>query len=668
MSRLAAALTLVCASACHKKTTTADAAAAAKGTLPPPTTAPYVGQAQPTAQPMIPGVAIAAPAVTTTLGLQKAPAMSGIVYVPNRSSVQLYLPPVTHAKDYRVFAVREGVAVQVATTEHVTGATLYCSGLRQRNQCDNGEVLPIIYNDDTLDMPHCPHNGHAPSFPTEVKTSVEVNGLGASETLVVEAIDRQCPFPGVFGATHQEVQFTTYEMPPKVDVTIGSKAYQLTRWPPSMPIRTEVEITAQYGSMIFNGQGSQLPQLDPSKSDYPQSPWIHIAQPAPADDPIVLANAVVQVQTLGTGALPAGFAAGDMFDDFSDDTDQPQLVRSSGNIPSVMASASHVDLYQTKKWNLFAESVEASQFFVDRGLLHMVLADRGQDVMSTLQMNPRKAMHLPNALGKFLHVTFEVQTQETSRRYFSVSLCGADKAGASFVGEIPATAAVPRPAFMDAGGGPGGESDGTPRTNPLGWNCLHLVPRGAGYFAVAGGDVAGTHSDTSLRVTVVKAHPAATDDNDYENHHIPVGMVQNFGPNQDTSFPIQWERQIGDDKKPSGVWLDDQQDVWQRTKFDLYIRRDQVIAYVNGAQRLCQNLSSDFNLTMAEGVLGLWQVFYHSSAEFTESRIHESWGNPLTGAHHRLHNIPFIDVRAWDNVGYQEEVPTPAGFDANRCL
>lgn len=653
---------LVCVSACQKKSAVVPGAGA--------TTAPYVSGAQPSPTAVAPGVAIPPTAGSTTLTLQKAPAMTGIVYVPNRSSVTLYMPAVSGAKDYRVFAVKNGVSIQVAATEHVAGATLFCAGLRQRNQCDNGEVLPITYGDDRFDMPKCPNNGHAPTVPAVVKTSVEVNGLADSETLVVEAIDRQCPFPGVLGVTHSDVKISMVEMPPdqKVDVTVGNKAYQLTPWPASLPIRTEAEITAQYGSMVFNGQGSQLPELDATKADFPQSPWIHIAQPAPPDDPVVLANAVIQVKTSGTAALPSGFGAADAFDDFSDDTDQPQLVRSKGNLPKTVESDYPVDLYQNKNWNFFAENVETAQFFVDRGALNMVLADRYQDVMSTLQMNPKKPVHLPATPGHYLHVTFEVQTQETSRRYFSLALCGPDKAGAAYVGEIPATAAAPLPGFMDAGTGQSADSDGMPQTNPLGWNCLYLVPRGPGYFGVAGGDIGGTHSDTSLRVTVAKTHTAATSGNDYYYNHIAVGQAQNFGPSQDDSFPAQWERSIGRDKKPSGVWLDDQQDPFERTKFDFFIRRDQVIGYVNGEQRMCSNLSSDFALTMAEGVLGFWQVFYHSSAEFTESREHANWGNPLTGAHHRMHNVPFIDVRAWDNVGYQEDVGAPTDFDANRCL
>jgi hypothetical protein len=80
--------------------------------------------------------------------LSDAPDLGTINYVPNRSSVRLYLPGVAGARDYRVFAVEDGVSVRVddQKREHVEGGTIQCAGLRQRNQCDEGEILPIKYN------------------------------------------------------------------------------------------------------------------------------------------------------------------------------------------------------------------------------------------------------------------------------------------------------------------------------------------------------------------------------------------------------------------------------------------------------------------------------------------------------------------------------------------
>ena len=88
-------------------------------------------------------------------------------------------------------------------------------------------------------------------------------------------------------------------------------------------------------------------------------------------------------------------------------------------------------------------------------------------------------------------------------------------------------------------------------------------------------------------------------------------------------------------------------------------------ASINGKSR---PMFSAQPLTMAEGALGFWQVLCHSSAEFLEMRNHQSWANPLTGMSHLINNTPFIDARAWDNVGYRENVEAPADFDPGRCL
>ena len=98
----------------------------------------------------------AAPA-QTTLPLSTAAALGEVDYLPNRSSVRLYVPGIAGARDYRVFAVESGVTVNVGAgnREHVSGATITCAGLRQRNQCCDDEILPVTYNNSLLDMPRC---------------------------------------------------------------------------------------------------------------------------------------------------------------------------------------------------------------------------------------------------------------------------------------------------------------------------------------------------------------------------------------------------------------------------------------------------------------------------------------------------------------------------------
>ncbi|HEY8210351.1 MAG TPA: hypothetical protein VIG99_22860, partial [Myxococcaceae bacterium] len=109
--------------------------------------------------------------------------------------------------------------------------------------------------------------------------------------------------------------------------------------------------------------------------------------------------------------------------------------------------------------------------------------------------------------------------------------------------------------------------------------------------------------------------------------------------------------------------LDDQILVSPRARIDLYIRRDRLVFQVNGEQRVCNDFPNQ-RLTMAEGAVGFGQVIYHSAAEHLELR--EDFFD-RTGQIYYLWNTPFVDSRTWDNLGVEEHVPEPPGFDAGAC-
>jgi hypothetical protein len=610
----------------------------------------------------VPGGGVPAMAAQSTLPLAQAAALGTINYVPNRSSVRLYVPGVAGVQDYRVFADEGGVSVQVDATnrEHVSGATIHCAGLRQRNQCDDGEVLPIKYNTEQFDQAPCEISGnsHRPNVPRSLMQTIEVNGVGPNTTLIVEAIDRECPFPGLFGTAHKDNPIVAGDLPSPVQAVVNNKSYSLRRFPATFPLRTEAEIRAEYGSMIFNGQAPNMPTLDPNSPSFPESPTIRIGQPAPADDPVVLARAIVQVSPTGTATLPDGFGPQDYFDDFEDNTDQPVLLRADDYVRQVVGVGLSVNVYLTKKWVLYDVANAFSDFFVDRGQLNMVFGDPAQGSMTLQAMYPRRPVQLPTAADRYLYVTYEVQRNESPRRYENLTLCGSDQMGQTYAGDTPKAAPLPRPGFMN--------EDDTAPSSVLGWNCLLLIPRGAGYGIVPGGDIM-SHSDSSLKVTIVRSHPA-----------VPPGMLgvydktkvtpfaSAYGPTQEAAFPKRWLRQMDASGKPSGIWLDDVMAAWQRARFDVFIRRDRVVFYVEGQQRICQDLDPTA-MTMAEGALGFWHILYHTSAEFTEIRRGNVGDDPETDQHHVMHNTPFADQRSYDNVGFREDAPLPANFDPTLC-
>jgi hypothetical protein len=605
-----------------------------------------------------PGTGQPAPEATTDVDLPDAPPLGAISFVPNRSSVRLYLPGVAGAKDYRVFALEDGVVVSKnGSGERVEGATIHCAGWRQRNQCDDGAILPVKYNTEDLDMPKCEIEDldRRPNVPTALMQTLEVNGIGPDTTLVVEAIDRQCPFPGLFGSRADSVEIGSSDIGGKmVDVVVNDEPYSIKRFPDSFPLRTEAQIRADYGSMILNGQGWNMPTLDASSPAFPESPYIRIGQPAPAEDPVVLARAIVKVSPSGTAELPEGFRETDYFDDFDDPTDQPKLLRDTD--PTNELTGVPIKVYTTKKWVLYDSGNHLSDFFVDRGQMHMVQADPFQNTMSAQSMYPKRPVQLPSEPDSYLHVTYEAQRNETARRYENLALCGSDTAGQTYDGDTPRAAPLPRPGFMNGAD--------TARTSVLGWNCLLLVPRGPGYWRQPAGD-ANSHADAMLAITVIGSHAPPKTGGDYDSVRIS-DSAQSFGPTQEDPSPKRWMRQIDSEGNKVGVWLDDQLNVWQRTRFDVFIRRDRVVIYVEGEQRICQELTGK-PLTMAEGALGFWHVLYHSSAEFMEIRRGLPSDNPSTGQHHIIHNTPFADQRSWDNVGFRENVELPSKFDASLC-
>jgi hypothetical protein len=601
-----------------------------------------------------------APSGSAALPLSDAPTLGDVHYVANRSSVRLYLPGSASAHDYRVFAVEGGVAVSVdaGNREHVSGANIHCAGLRQRNQCDSGEVLPLKYNNELLDMPVCDQYRleRRPNVPTALMQTLDVNGIGPNTTLVIEAIDRQCPFPGLFGTKHVDVPIFADDVGPKnVQAVINDKSYSLKLLPDTFPLRTEAEIRAQYGSMIFNGQGPNQPTLDPQGPNFPESPYIRVGHPAPANDPVVLARAIVQVSPTGNATPLEGFKADDYFDDFDDNSDQPKLLRSTDPANAIIGIGAKINVFETKKWVLYDVANQFSDFFVDRGQLNMVFGDGSQATMSLQAMYPKRPVRLPLAADEYLHVTYEVQRNESARRYENLTLCGADQVGQTYDGITPKAAPTPHPGFMN-------ETE-TARTSILGWNCLLLIPRGGGYGALPGGDIT-SHADSSLKITVVRTSSPPTAAN-YDSEKLSR-FATAFGPTQEPSFPRRWLRQIDESGKPAGPWLDDQLNVLQRTRFDVFIRRDRVLIYVDGEQRVCQQLDPS-TMTMAEGALGFWHILYHTSAEFTELRRGLEGDNPSTGQHHILHNVPFADHRSYDNVGFRENVSAPAGFKPYLC-
>lgn len=515
------------------------------------------------------------------LAWSPAPLMTGVAVVPNRDSAVLIVPVVQGAVDYRVITVPDGVNVSVDGT----GA----------ERIEGSTIHCAGYRQ---------HNGVRPAS-RELMRQIEVTGLEGATRLVVEALDTACPYAGALGSAHVDVNATNTEIDAPTRGTFS--------------IFTEAEVRQTYGSLILNGHGN-----NPAKA----------GQPALATSPKVLSRTTLKIVPLGT-ALAGPTAT--FFDDFQNE-DPPVLV---GTLPE-MGRTQAARLYQNSKYSFYTYGGAAAQFYFARGQMHFALADWEQDVMASNIAYPRRPVALSDT--DYLHVTYEVHSDATGRRYWWMLMCGADAPGQTMGpdGKLKGNI-IETPAFMDDDG-----------QNPSveGWNCLQLFPRQGWPFTMPPDDA---FPESEVRVMVNKSG------------NLGRSNVVNVSPPQYGSSamgPPSWFRQQDGKGKLVGKMLDDQQLIAPRTRFDLFIRRDRVVLYVNGEQRICNDLGAKGRLTMAEGALGFGQVFYHSAAERDEF-YRDYWDR--RGQRYYLENAPFVDVRSWDNVGYAEHVALPSTFDPGVC-
>jgi hypothetical protein len=505
-----------------------------------------------------------------------APLLDGVAVAADRDSAILVMPAVAGAQDYRVFAIPAGVALSADAAGHET-----------------------VKGTTLFCAGYRQHN--APAGMRELLRQVEVAGLTGPTRLVVEAIDTTCPFAGVLGAVHADVAVTNPE------VAAADQG--------PFSVYTEAEITKTHGSLIVNGHG----------------PGAHVGAPAPPAPPRVLARTTLLVTPLGLGPAPTTF-----FADFAA-PDPPVLVDDA--LPN-FDRTQQGKLFQNSAWSFYSYGADHTQFFLDRGRLHMVLADWSQDIMSSNIAYPRQPVAL--SATDYLHVTFEVASDATQRRYWWLVLCGAEQPGATLdaqgllLGNIIQTPFFYQPDGLDP--------------SVEGWNCLQLFPRDGSPFPLPPTD---TDPESDVRVMVNLAGKPIRDN------------VVNVSPVMypDVIDAPGWYRQRDGAGNLVGPILDDQMLVAPATHYDVYLRRDRVVLFANGTQRLCNDFPS-VALTMAEGALGFGQVLYHSAAERLEFSA-PYWDR--TGQRYYLENTPFLDARAWDNVGYQAHVAAPPGFTAADC-
>jgi hypothetical protein len=512
--------------------------------------------------------------------------MSGLKVVPNRDSAIVLLPAVTGAFDYRIFRVPTAASVTtMGDAEQVNGTTLFCAGYKQGNtRFTQRELLRQL---EVLDIP------------------------AAGATYVVEALDRACPFPGARATVHRNMRATNSDVP------------AVDRVPFSM--FTEAEIRTRYGSLIINGHGRGVSA----------DGGFVLAGQGPTAPPRVLARTAIVV----TPASKATPRTTSFFDDF-DGTSGP-IVANGTLVSTTDRLFRPARKWRNQKWDFFTmnDEEEFADLSIEKGQLHVVLPDQGRDIFASFVAVPRKPAQLSDT--RYLHITFEVPSNASQRRYWWLGLCGAGTAGQTFAADGAFRGRLMQTPFFY-------QRDGY-NVSEEGWNCLQFFPRDGWPYALA---PTNAFPQSDLRVMLNTANAGRVD------------SVVNVSPSQFGSSISDpgWFRQINASKQPVAPMLDDKLLVNPRTRFDVYVRRDRIVVFVDGERRLCNDFGSR-RLTMAEGAVAFGSVLYHSTAERGEFNA-SYW--PRTAQRYYLENTPYLDERGWDNMGFDENVDVPA-FDTNTC-
>jgi hypothetical protein len=618
-----------------------------------------------------------------------APTMGAITVVPNRDSAVVHVPFVAGAKDYRVLVLPAGASVSAASNggEQVNSGNIFCAGERQHNAASRvtaySEDKPWNHPQYTFKSllgylvnsfwdTYAGLNGVVArrTFDVlpEVMRDIEITGLTGPTQVYVEALDQLCPFTGVYGSTHKDIQPGGAVLP----------ADQI-----KFSIYTDAEIKARYGSLIHNGHG----------------PGAVLGAQGTTTAPHVLARSgAVTLTPDRSQPVPATF-----FDDFSNDADVIKPLDANAVLAQMSATnkwngyrntvdnyapggtrteGAFSDVRQNSKWTFYSYMTEHADMYVKDGQLHTVLADLGQDLFGGIEMVPRKLGHLSDT--SYLHVSYEVASNSTMRRYWMFNLCGASTVGNTLNpdGTLKAGFMHTQFFYQDTGSSP----------SLGGWNCIQAFTRDGTPFtfdspktvyhpiydpstdsenpATAKVQYYEEQPETDLDLIVNKPLNASQlPELEGNNSQVSTNLtVQWVGPVQyPSNGNVQdraWFYQTDKTGKPIAPMLADQNLISPRTHFDIYVRRDRLVMYVNGKQRICNDLGSS-KLTMAEAVPIFSQVLYHSGAERI-GFFEDSWNRGQQ--RYYKNNTPFVDERTWDNIGFEENTTTPADFDSGYCF
>jgi hypothetical protein len=619
-------------------------------------------------------------------------------YIPNvyallrQDSLLIFVPPVAGAADYVAYAVdAPGRTVSFADP----GATV--GGVNNKSQFvqPRGALVACAgYRSHNFEEKVA--NGH---HVRELMQQIELPGFVASGnyTIIVEAISTPCPFVGMQGSVDATVSTSNMA---------NSGGLHLPAMGAYISPATQL---AQYGNEIVNGQGATTSWSNRLTATTLGKPVAAGDSTFPSD-PAIIAQSALSLRTPffdeTVNAPVFDLGANAMFDKFQSEIPfnpgsvasisqngvstpaflfGPPVTTTSGATAQAAYQFWYINMNKADSKNALtgaATSGNASvQAFEHSGRLYDTIADLGQDVSGTLSFAPLTTgpMHLDPNNVHYVHSEFRVNSEATPRRYWTWTMCGGATPSALMdANNNPLIHPIVYESTLLAGGNnptlfntdPNG---GSPSANAGALECLSMGP--LGYPDNPGSNGFPRSSENLMAVINPAGYQfgAINLANSKQDSNIPAGAPPGF-------------RYVLDkNQKVIGTVTEPFDQVAPLTHYDLFIRPDRLVVFVNGRQAFCVDMSSR-PLTMQYGLIAYGDLLYHSALEQADmspqagvgngaSDSQEGSSNSTTFEGSSLYQVvlnqPITSTRAWDAIGQADNIDIPpqfSTFDPASCF
>lgn len=611
-----------------------------------------------------PGHAVdgAAGIMPTALSIENKPYVPSVKVLARRDTIILYFPNVAGAADYRAYAYSSASGVTFADTsrgKQPRNAVVACAGYRQH-----------YYESGTSGGNHT----------MELLQAIELPGFvnDGNYTIVLEAIKTPCPFTGM--PAHTNATLTAQHT--GTHYINGNLRAQFTSFD---------SMKAQYGNEIINGQGASVTWpnrvisqasriLDSLTNFVTNDPVVGLAvspnsTTIPAD-PEVIARSAIAVQlpffdeSLNAPIFDVGSNA--VWDDFSENiTVAPSAITHNSEFHGAYAIAPLFKL--SDRWTFWGRQIQHSdvdknitpykttnvtgvQVFQRHGRMYTTFGDWNQDVAGNLQFSSLKTGAMQLDSQKYVHSFFRLNSEASHRRYWTWVMCGGETRD-----ELVDTSNNPkiRPivtqfAIQGGGDNPSAKiADSQPDTaNRYNKECLLIAQEGRAENARSDGDRASSR-------LVAELFPAGT-----AKGMIPLGNSFTDKPVAGSSTYLGFRYKTDATGKYKGPLIEPFDQLQPLTHYDFFVRPDRIVAFINGRQGFCIDMSSR-PLTMKYGLVVYGDLVYHSSLEWEEI------SNQKGGLYYHQLSMPIANTRIWDSIGESEKIDIPSQFstfDSNACF